>query len=104
MQKQIQPQVLFENARVSASYKSGWREAVAALVGNTLEWFDIGTYGMHAVTIGRVFFPSADRNVSLMLAFGTFGIAYMVRPLGAIVLGAYADRSGRKKSMMLSLT
>ncbi|MGN8549154.1 MFS transporter [Bradyrhizobium sp. 13971] len=81
-----------------------WREPVAALVGNTLEWFDVGVYALFAATIGRVFFPSSDPNVSLMLAFGTFGATYLIRPVGAVVLGAYADRAGRKKSMTLSLS
>ena len=55
------------------------------------------------MTISRLFFPSDDQTVSLLLALGTFGVSYLVRPLGAIVLGAYADRAGRKASLMVSI-
>lgn len=89
------------HAHVSGKFR--WREPVAALVGNTLEWFDIGVYALFAVTIGRVFFPTNDASTSLMLTFGTFGATYLIRPVGAVVLGAYADRAGRKNSMTLSL-
>ena len=75
----------------------------AASVGNALEWFDLLIYGYFAVTISKLFFPSSDPTVSLLLALGTFGAAYLVRPLGALVLGAYADRAGRKASMMVSI-
>ena len=75
----------------------------AASIGNALEWFDLLIYGYFAVTISRLFFPSDDQTVSLLLALGTFGVSYLVRPLGAIVLGAYADRAGRKASLMVSI-
>jgi MHS family proline/betaine transporter-like MFS transporter len=75
----------------------------AASIGNALEWFDLLVYGYLAVTISRLFFPTSDETVSLMLAFGTFGVSYLVRPLGALILGAYADRAGRKASLTLSI-
>ncbi len=68
----------------------------AASIGNALEWFDLLIYGYLAVTFSRLFFPSNDETVSLLLALGTFGASYLVRPLGALVLGVYADRVGRK--------
>ena len=77
------------------------RIIVAASIGNALEWFDLLIYGYFAVTLSRLFFPKDDPTVSLLLTFGTFGTAYLVRPLGAIVLGAYADRAGRKASLTL---
>lgn len=76
----------------------------ASLIGNTLEWFDLSVYAYFAVTIGKVFFPSEDSSLSLLLAFATFGISFLIRPIGAMVLGAYADRAGRKKSLTVSLT
>ncbi len=79
------------------------RIIVAASIGNALEWFDLLIYGYFAVTLSRLFFPKDDPTVSLLLTFGTFGTAYLVRPLGAIVLGAYADRAGRKASLMVSI-
>ncbi len=75
----------------------------AASIGNALEWFDILIYGYFAVTISRVFFPTGNETVSLLLTLGTFGAGYLVRPLGAIFLGAYADRAGRKASMLASI-
>ena len=79
------------------------RVIIAASVGNALEWFDFLIYGYFAVTISKVFFPAGDPTVSLLVTLGTFGLAYLVRPLGAIVLGAYADRAGRKAALMLSI-
>jgi MHS family proline/betaine transporter-like MFS transporter len=75
----------------------------AASIGNALEWFDILAYGYFAVVISKLFFPAADPTVSLMLALGTFGASYLIRPLGAIVLGTYADRAGRKAAMLVSI-
>jgi len=83
--------------------RSPLRIVTSASIGNALEWFDLLIYGYFAVTISRLFFPTADQTASLLLAFGTFGVSYLVRPLGAIVLGAYADRAGRKASLMVSI-
>ena len=80
-----------------------WRIVAAASIGNALEWFDLLVYGYLAVTISRLFFPSNDENASLLLALGTFGVSYLIRPLGALALGAYADRSGRKASLLASI-
>ena len=83
--------------------RSSLRLVTAASIGNALEWFDLLIYGYFALTISRLFFPSDDQTVSLLLALGTFGASYLVRPFGAIVLGAYADRAGRKASLMVSI-
>ncbi|TXC99248.1 MFS transporter [Streptomyces sp. ISID311] len=79
------------------------RAVLAATAGNTLEWYDLTTYGFFAVSISKAFFPTGDATVSLMLAFGTFGISYLVRPLGALVLGPYADRAGRKAGLLMTI-
>jgi MHS family proline/betaine transporter-like MFS transporter len=79
------------------------RVITAASIGNALEWFDLLIYAYFAVTISTVFFPTGDATVSLLLALGTFGVSYVVRPLGAIVIGAYADRAGRKAALTLSI-
>ena len=76
---------------------------IAATIGNVLEWFDFVIYGFLAVTISQVFFPTADSAVSLLLTFGAFGLAYVVRPLGAIFVGAYTDKHGRKAGLTLSI-
>ncbi|HXW30390.1 MAG TPA: MFS transporter, partial [Xanthobacteraceae bacterium] len=83
--------------------RSSLRIVAAASIGNALEWFDLLVYGYFALTISRLFFPTDDQTVSLLLALGIFGVSYLVRPLGAIVLGAYADRTGRKASLMVSI-
>src|ERR1700751_1104190 len=66
-----------------------YRVILAASIGNTLEWFDFLIYGYFAVTIAKLFFPTGNETVSLLLTLGTFGASYVVRPLGAIVIGAF---------------
>ena len=80
-----------------------WKAVTAASVGNALEWFDFVIYGFFAVTIGKLFFPSNSDVESLLVAFATFGITFFVRPLGAIILGVFADRHGRKAALTLSI-
>jgi MHS family proline/betaine transporter-like MFS transporter len=80
-----------------------WNAVIAASIGNALEWFDFVVYGFFAITIARLFFPAADEGTSLLVALATFGVTYFMRPLGAIVLGDYADRHGRKAAFSLSI-
>ena len=87
-----------------ASHKaSTFKVLAAAAIGNALEFYDILIYGYFAVTISKLFFPTADPTTALLLTFGTFGISYLARPVGALVLGAYADRAGRRAAMLLSI-
>src|SRR6202162_2848774 len=79
------------------------RLIVAATIGNVFEWFDFVVYGFFAVTISEVFFPAGNPTASLLVTFGAFGLAYLVRPLGAIFVGGYADRAGRKAGLLLSI-
>jgi MHS family proline/betaine transporter-like MFS transporter len=79
------------------------RLIVAATIGNVFEWFDFVVYGFFAVTLAQVFFPTGNPTVSLLVTFGAFGLAYVVRPLGAIVVGGYTDRAGRKAGLLLSM-
>ena len=81
-----------------------WRAVAAASVGNALEWFDFVIYGYFAATIAKLFFPSKSDAESLLIALATFGITFFIRPLGAIVLGAFADHHGRKPAFMLAIT
>src|ERR1700688_2963477 len=76
---------------------------VATSIGNALEWYDISSYGYFATYVAKAFFPNDDPTTSLLLTFGTFGLAFLVRPIGGVVLGAYADRHGRKASLMVSI-
>jgi MHS family proline/betaine transporter-like MFS transporter len=79
------------------------RLIVAASLGNALEFYEILVYGYFAVIIAKVFFPAADEAVSLLVTFGTFGASFLARPVGAIFLGAYGDRKGRKAALTLSI-
>lgn len=79
------------------------RAIAAATIGNALEWFDIAVYALMAAYIGKAFFPSDDPGVQLVQAYAVFGVSYLIRPIGGLLLGAYADRHGRKKALMLSI-
>jgi MHS family proline/betaine transporter-like MFS transporter len=79
------------------------RVIVAASLGNALEWFDFLVYGYFAVTISNVFFPSSNPTASLLAALGTFSVSFLMRPIGAILIGAYTDRAGRKAGLTLSI-
>src|SRR5215472_15709401 len=79
------------------------RLIVAATIGNVFEWFDFVVYGFFAVTLAEVFYPTGSATVSLLVTFGAFGLAYLIRPLGAIVIGGYTDRAGRKAGLLLSI-
>ncbi|HEY7578829.1 MAG TPA: MFS transporter [Acetobacteraceae bacterium] len=75
----------------------------AATIGNILEWFDFLVYGFFAATLAQVFFPTGSPTVSLLITFGAFGLSYIVRPLGAAVIGTYTDRHGRRAWLTLSI-
>lgn len=91
------------HAGVPPKQPSMRRLIVAATIGNIFEWFDFVVYGFFAVTIAEVFFPTGNPTVSLLITFGAFGLAYFVRPLGAIIVGGYTDRAGRKAGLLLSM-
>src|ERR1700709_729329 len=83
--------------------KNVTRLIVATSIGNALEWYDITVYGYFAAYLSKAFFPNSDPTISILLTFGTFGLSYLIRPIGGVVLGAYADRHGRKASLMISI-
>src|SRR5215831_16873114 len=70
--------------------------------GNFLEMYDFMVFGYYAAAIGRTFFPKSSEFASLMLTFATFGVGFLIRPLGALVLGAYIDRRGRRAGLILT--
>ncbi|MGO4393300.1 MFS transporter [Variovorax sp. M-6] len=76
---------------------------VATTIGNALEFFDFTVYGFMALLIGKLFFPTFTSYGQLLLTVATFGVGFIMRPLGGIVIGAYADRAGRKKAMTLTI-
>jgi metabolite-proton symporter len=78
-------------------------DVIRVAAGNFLEQYDFFVYGFYASYIGRAFFPNSDPFASLMLSFATFGVGFLMRPLGAIILGAYIDRHGRRVGLILTL-
>src|SRR5260370_10928197 len=72
--------------------------------GNFLEMYDFMVFGYYAAAIGHAFFPSGNPFVSLMLSLMTFGAGFLMRPLGAVVLGAYTDLHGRRAGLILTLS
>src|SRR2546426_2177640 len=77
---------------------------VRVSLGNFLEMYDFMVFGYYAAAIGRAFFPTQNEYASLMLSFMTFGTGYLMRPLGAIILGAYIDHHGRRKGLLVTLS
>ena len=78
-------------------------QLAAVALGNGLEFYDFTVYAFFAVPIGHAFFPAANPWASLLLSVSTFGIGYFTRPLGALAIGAYADRRGSRPALVLSL-
>jgi len=71
--------------------------------GNFLEMYDFFLFGLYAIYISNTFFPSNDEFISMMATFATFGAGFLMRPLGAIILGAYVDRIGRRRGLIVTL-
>lgn len=80
------------------------RKATIIGIGNALEFYDFLTFSYFAIQIGRVFFPESQTSHGLLWSLATFGLGFTTRPLGAIVIGTYGDRVGRKPAMMLSFS
>jgi MHS family proline/betaine transporter-like MFS transporter len=80
-----------------------WRAVAAASIGNALEWFDFVVYGFFAGTMAKLFFPAESDTASLLWALATFGVTFFMRPFGAIILGSFADRYGRKAAFTLTI-
>ena len=79
------------------------RAITATILGNGFEWFDFMVYGFFAITIGQLFFPTGNELTSLMLSVATFGVGFVVRPFGGILIGMYSDRVGRKAALSLTI-
>ncbi len=85
------------------SNKKLYKLIIASSIGNALEWFDLIAYAFFASTISKLFFPTENETLSLMMALFAFAMSYLIRPLGAIVIGSYADKVGRKAAMLLTI-
>jgi MFS family permease len=87
----------------ATSSESKVRTVFRVTSGNFLEMYDFMVYGYYASAIAKTYFPSDNQFASLMLALSVFGAGFLVRPLGAIILGAYIDHHGRRKGLILTL-
>jgi len=76
---------------------------IACLLGNWFEIFDFAIYGYFALQIGRTFFPADDPIASILSSFATYGVGFLMRPIGGMVLGSYGDRRGRKAALALTM-
>ncbi|MGH7211984.1 MAG: MFS transporter, partial [Acetobacteraceae bacterium] len=80
------------------------RKAVfAAAIGNVLEWYDFGVYVFFAGIIARNFFPASNPSAALLSSFAVFGVGFLMRPLGGIIIGRFGDTHGRKASLILTV-
>ncbi|AUT67597.1 MULTISPECIES: MFS transporter [Paraburkholderia] len=86
-----------------ATDESKVRTVFRVVSGNFLEMYDFMVYGYYAAAIAKTYFPSGNEFASLMLSLSVFGAGFLMRPLGAIVLGAYIDHHGRRKGLILTL-
>jgi MFS transporter, MHS family, proline/betaine transporter len=75
------------------------RAVIAAVIGNFIEWYDFTLYGYLAVVFAQVYFPAENRLVSLLATFAVFGVAFVMRPIGALVFGSIGDRIGRRNTL-----
>src|SRR5689334_11539820 len=100
------PDVAKETTVLSGSY--GRRQRVKSIIGgsagNLVEWYDWYVYSAFTLYFAPVFFPSDDPTAQLLSAAAVFAVGFIVRPLGAWVMGVYADRRGRKAGLTLSVT
>lgn len=79
------------------------RALVAAVIGNVLEWYDFAVYAYLATIIAKKFFPAGDDVVSQLSTFAAFGVGFLVRPLGGLVIGRLGDLRGRKAALVLTI-
>jgi len=94
---------MHDNTVQTPSRKNGAKTIFNVTSGNFLEMYDFMVFGYYATAIAKTFFPGDDPFASLMLTLMTFGAGFLMRPLGAIVLGSYIDRHGRRKGLLLTL-
>lgn len=88
----------------AAAHTGNQKRALAAgIIGTVVEWYDYAIYGFLASTIAANFFPSEDETTALLATFATFGIGFVARPLGGIVIGRMGDRVGRKAALVMTL-
>ena len=89
----------------TAKHENNVRKVVfASLVGSTIEWYDFFLYGVVAgIVFNKLFFPTDNETVSILLAYATFAMGFVARPLGGLVFGHFGDRIGRKTMLVITL-
>ncbi|MES2292434.1 MAG: MFS transporter [Pseudomonadota bacterium] len=80
-----------------------WRSILAAAAGNVLEWYDFTVYAYMAPYIAAKFFPGDDPVAGLLAVFATFGLGFVIRPLGGILIGRFGDLKGRKAALLVTI-
>src|SRR3954462_12535161 len=96
--------VRFSAARSGRRPPAVRQVAVASMIGTAIEWYDFFVYGTSAVLVlGPLFFGTDDPLTGTLLAFSTFGVGFLARPIGAFVLAHLGDRHGRKPALVVSL-
>src|SRR3954463_9659987 len=90
-----------ESPHVASSVRR--RALGAAVIGNVLEWYDFAVYAFLATVLAKKFFPSGDDLSALLSTFAVFGVGFVVRPLGGIIIGRLGDRRGRKVALSLTI-
>ena len=83
--------------------KSFVKTVTTSMIGNLFEWYDFALFGYFAPIIGKLFFPSEDKTVELVAAFGVFAAGFIARPIGGMIFGYIGDRMGRKKALVLTI-
>jgi len=100
----MQPDTPTEALGATAPPRSKFGAVLRVTSGNFLEQFDFFLFGFYATYIAKTFFPAASEFASLMQTFAVFGAGFLMRPLGAIVLGAYIDKVGRRTGLIVTLS
>lgn len=89
---------------MQTSQKTLNKVVISSLIGATIEWYEFFVYGILAgIVLNKLFFPSDDPSVSLMLAYATFALGFLARPFGGIVFGHFGDKIGRKSMLVVTL-
>ncbi|MFJ4346505.1 MFS transporter [Pseudomonas sp. NPDC089401] len=97
------PTAMHTGPEPAVQASSSRKTLIACSLGNALEMYDFTIYSFFAVLIGRHFFPSDSPMASLLMSLATFGVGFLMRPVGAMVIGLYADRRGRKAALSLTI-
>ncbi|MDF3881426.1 MFS transporter, partial [Cupriavidus basilensis] len=88
----------------SPNEKAIRKVVMASVIGATIEWYDFFLYGVVAgIVFNKLYFPAGDPLVATMLAYTTFAVGFLTRPLGGVIFGHFGDRIGRKSMLVMTL-